>query len=74
MTALSIYPGCTDRRHPRPVVTAAVSTLATRTAGSLDQALSRAGDWALEHMLGAAGGMTLALAPFSFLAWMFIAR
>ncbi|WP_428377213.1 hypothetical protein [Lichenicoccus sp.] len=74
MTALSMNAGTTDRDVFRSVVPNSVSMMATRAASAIDQAASRSGEWALEHLLGAAGGMALALTPFSFLAWMFIAR
>ncbi len=74
MTTLSMNAGYTDRAVFRPTVPASVSSLVAGTSAAIDRASSRAGDWALEHLLGAAGGMTLALVPFSFLAWMFIAR
>ena len=73
MTTLSMNAGYTDRAIFGSVVPSSVSTLATRASSAIDQASSRASEWAVEHLLNVAGGMTLALAPFSFLAWMFVA-
>ena len=74
MTALSLTAGYSDRAIFSSVVPHSVSALAARATTAVDQASSRASDWAFEHLLDAAGGMTLALAPFSLLAWVFIAN
>ena len=68
MTILSMNAGCTDCDVLRMGAPHSVSTLVARATAAIGQAASRAGEWALEHALDAAGGMTLALVPFSLLA------
>ena len=74
MTTLSMNAATIDRDLCRPVVPAAVAAVAARASSAIDHVSTGATEWAVEHLLGAAGGMMLALAPFSFLAWMFIAH
>ncbi|TLU72022.1 hypothetical protein [Lichenicoccus roseus] len=56
------------------LVPASVSTASRQVAARFELASMRINEWALDHLLDAAGGFTLALLPFSFLAWTFITR
>ena len=74
MATLSMHAAPTAHDIFRAVVPHPVTTFASNASSALKRASDLANEWALEHLLDAAGGATLALAPFSFLAWMFISR
>ena len=69
MTTMSMNVDYTAR-HNGP---SALSTSLTTALDRFDRASAVATDWCLEHVLDAAGGLTLAMVPFSLLAWMFVA-
>ncbi|WP_428374404.1 hypothetical protein [Lichenicoccus sp.] len=58
----------------RAMVPPSLAALPSVFASAIDRATGRVNDWALDHLLDAAGGLSLALLPVSFLAWMFITR
>ncbi len=69
MTTMSMNVDDTAR-HSGPSL---LSTSLATTLDGFDRASAVVADWCLEHVLDAAGGLTLAMVPFSLLAWMFIA-
>ena len=50
-----------------------LSTPLTNALDRFDRASTIAADWCVEHVLDAAGGLALAMVPFSLLTWMFVA-
>lgn len=78
MTAMSINSGygvgSNESHGLRAIAPASVAALQIRLASAVDQASVRVNEWALDHLLDAAGGVALALLPFSFLVWMFVTR
>ena len=56
------------RRHP---VRAVLPLHRLAAAGHI---LAQGVEWCQEHMLDMTGGFTLAMVPFSLLAWMFVAH
>ena len=74
MTTLSLNSSNSVSDSLRAVVPPSFAALPARLASAIDQASVRVNDWALDHLLDAAGGLSLALLPVSFLAWMFVTR
>ena len=74
MTTFAMTTAATRGNGFGTLVPASVTTLSRQIAARLELASARINEWALDHLLDAAGGFTLALLPFSFLAWTFITR
>lgn len=70
MTTMSMNVDYTTAQDRGP---SALSTSLATALDRFDRASAVAADWCLEHVLDAAGGLTLAMVPFSLLAWMFVA-
>ena len=74
MTSLSMTSGYSVGASVRAAMPRSIATLPSRLSSAIDQVGARVNDWALDHLLDAAGGVSLALLPVSFLAWMFVTR
>ena len=69
MTTMSMNVDYTARQGTLSSLSTSITTVLDR----FDRASAVAADWCLEHVLDAAGGLTLAMVPFSLLTWMFVA-